>query len=101
MDGRLHGAEKEKWRSVWPLKFSRKEVKRPKSGFRKNYLEGTFVPEWWLLEEKHANPKFCEPKKMYFDESMRMELNERKGTVSSATSFSCFSVVSRGIWLLI
>jgi hypothetical protein len=41
MDGRrLHGAEKEKWRSVWPLKFSRKEVKRPKSGFRKNYLEG-------------------------------------------------------------
>ena len=43
MDGRrLHGAEKEKWRSVWPLKFSRKEVKRPKSGFRKNYLEGTF-----------------------------------------------------------
>jgi len=30
---------------------------------------------------------------MYF-ESMRMELNERKGTVSSATSFSCFSCFS-------
>ena len=43
---------------------------------------------------------FVSEKKMYF-ESMRMELNERKGTVSSATSFSCFSVVSRGIWLLI
>jgi hypothetical protein len=61
MDGRrLHGAEKEKWRSVWPLKFSRKEVKRPKSGFRKNYYLETFVPLEWLLEEKQD---VCERKK--------------------------------------
>jgi hypothetical protein len=57
MDGRrLNGAEKEKWRSVWPLKFSRKEVKRPKSGFRKNYLEGTFVPARVVVGGKACKP---------------------------------------------
>ena len=63
-------------------------MKRPKSGFRKNYL-ATFVPEWLFLEEKQD---VCERKKCILSPRMELKMNV-KGQFR-ATSFSrvsCFS----------